>query len=123
MSDIDIEAFRVRLLERREQLLFEHGSTMDQVGRSADHATPDAVDMAAESSEFDVAVSAANIEGQELESIDHALERMERGDFGQCEECDERINPKRLEALPFARFCIECQRAFEENRQLVRDDF
>ena len=123
MSDIDIEAFRVRLLERREQLLFDHGSTMEQVGRSADHATPDAVDMAAESSEFDVAVSAANIEGQELESIDHALERLERGEFGQCEECNDPINRKRLEALPFARFCIECQRAFEENRQVVHDDF
>ena len=123
MSDIDVEAFRARLLDRREQLLFDHGSTMEQVGRSADHATPDAVDMAAESYEFDVAVSAANIEGQELESIEHALERMAQGEYGRCEECSEDINPKRLEALPFANLCIDCQRAREENRQLVPDDF
>ena len=122
MSSIDTEAFRRRLIERRDQLHVDHGANMRQVGSSADHTTPDAVDLASETAEFDVAVCAAHIEGEELDAIDGALQRIERGEFGICAECDETINPKRLEALPYARFCIDCQRAHESGRSLVLDD-
>lgn len=122
MARIDTDSFRRRLLARRDELCLEHGATLQQVGRSGDHVTPDSVDLASETSEFDVAVSAANIEGQELEAIDDALERIERGDFGRCEECGQAIGAKRLEALPCARRCIGCQRALEEGRDLVLDE-
>jgi len=48
-----------------------------------------------------------------LELINEALERMERGTFGQCAECGEPIAKPRLQAIPYARHCIRCARKLE----------
>jgi DnaK suppressor protein len=45
-----------------------------------------------------------------------ALQKIDDGSFGNCERCGETIGDKRLEALPFARHCIDCQRLVEEER-------
>jgi len=50
---------------------------------------------------------------QQLLQIDAALHRIEEGDYGDCQECGELINPKRLEANPFATLCIQCASALE----------
>jgi DnaK suppressor protein len=44
-----------------------------------------------------------------LREISAALLRIDEGTFGTCPECDEPISPKRLDALPWARFCVKCQ--------------
>jgi DnaK suppressor protein len=44
-----------------------------------------------------------------------ALRRIEQGSFGTCLECDEEVHPKRLAAIPWAQFCIECQEAVDRN--------
>lgn len=44
---------------------------------------------------------------EEIGYINHALERIETGDYGQCEECGEDIDPKRLEAVPYATLCMQ----------------
>jgi RNA polymerase-binding transcription factor DksA len=48
-----------------------------------------------------------------LELINEALERMEKGRFGQCAECGEPISKPRLQAIPYARCCIRCARKLE----------
>ncbi|MDI3339061.1 MAG: TraR/DksA C4-type zinc finger protein [Sphaerobacter sp.] len=45
-----------------------------------------------------------------------ALEKMDRGKYGYCEECGRPIAPERLEALPFARYCIECQSKIDQQQ-------
>lgn len=50
-----------------------------------------------------------------LGAIDDALEKIEDGTYGVCEECGEDINKKRLKVLPFARFCIRCQEDMERS--------
>lgn len=45
---------------------------------------------------------------KELDEVNRALSRMDDGDYGVCKGCGEPINPKRLEALPYAEFCISC---------------
>ena len=49
----------------------------------------------------------------ELEEIEYALERIDEGTYGVCEECDEPIGVERLEALPFTAVCIKCKRLQE----------
>jgi DnaK suppressor protein len=50
--------------------------------------------------------------------VTSAIQKLEDGGgFGECERCGEEIAEKRLEALPFARYCIECQRAAEEEER------
>ena len=52
-----------------------------------------------------------------LKDVLIALGKLDEGGFGECERCGEDIAEKRLEALPFARYCIECQRAVEEEER------
>lgn len=56
----------------------------------------------------------------ELEQVEIALERLDRGTYGKCEDCGRRIAAERLEALPSARRCIDCARAQERARRLHR---
>jgi DnaK suppressor protein len=53
-------------------------------------------------------------EGQRLGEITAALRRIDQGVFGQCEECHKPIPAARLDALPFARLCVECARKQEQ---------
>ena len=53
---------------------------------------------------------------QELKSLQDALARLKRGEYGFCQRCGEAIAPERLEALPHATLCIECQTAIERAR-------
>jgi RNA polymerase-binding protein DksA len=43
-----------------------------------------------------------------IEEVNAALERIEQGNFGQCEECQQAIAPERLDAVPYARYCVVC---------------
>ncbi|MEW6741978.1 MAG: TraR/DksA C4-type zinc finger protein [Planctomycetota bacterium] len=52
-------------------------------------------------------------EGETLRAIHDALARIEKGTYGACEECRAPIPLARLEAIPYARFCVECQRKLE----------
>ncbi len=54
---------------------------------------------------------------QEMINLEAALRRIEQGDFGLCLECDEEINPERLEIEPTALFCIQCAQANESNME------
>jgi RNA polymerase-binding transcription factor DksA len=54
-----------------------------------------------------------------LRDVTSALQRIEDGSFGACERCGEAISEKRLEALPFARYCIDCQRLVEEETRMA----
>ncbi len=54
-------------------------------------------------------------ERSKLMAIDNALEKIEEGSYGVCEECGCDINKKRLKALPFARCCINCQEDLEKH--------
>lgn len=49
-----------------------------------------------------------------LKNIEHALERLDESTYGTCEECGEEIGEKRLQALPFAIYCVDCQREREK---------
>jgi DnaK suppressor protein len=48
-----------------------------------------------------------------------ALQKIDDGSFGSCERCGEDIAEKRLEALPFARYCIDCQRVIEQEERMA----
>jgi len=58
---------------------------------------------------------AANL-GRTLSEIEEALQRVREGRYGVCDRCAKAIGSKRLEALPYARFCLACQEAADEGR-------
>jgi DnaK suppressor protein len=55
-----------------------------------------------------------------LESVERAIQAAEKGTYGICEDCGQRIDPARLEILPEATLCLDCQRKFERLNKRMR---
>ncbi|MDP2807241.1 MAG: TraR/DksA C4-type zinc finger protein, partial [bacterium] len=68
--------------------------------------------------EKEKSVFLASSKGNELYEIDQALMRAKDGKFGICDSCGKEVDPARLEAMPYARYCIKCSRQAE---QLVKN--
>ncbi|HFC30939.1 MAG TPA: hypothetical protein ENJ44_07850 [Oceanospirillales bacterium] len=62
---------------------------------------------------FSIFQSFLNETSQELLQVNHALQRIEQGEYGECEECGAEINPKRLKIMPYTTLCIKCAQALE----------
>jgi DnaK suppressor protein len=88
-----------RLVRRRDAITVE---------RSADP-----LDEILAASQRALAVCNLDREFDQLQNARAALRRIEKGNFGSCQECDEDIHPKRLAAVPWAPFCIRCQEALD----------
>src|SRR5437868_14518513 len=89
----------------------------EQDGRAADEDTAqDIADRAASSYNKEFLFHQSNNDRQLLQMVEGALSRIREGNFGQCISCGEEINPKRLEAVPWTRFCIECQEKMERGQ-------
>jgi DnaK suppressor protein len=73
----------------------------------------DVVDAALDAAQDEISSQLAEVESRELAQIEGALERIRQGAYGQCEICNGKIPLARLNALPYAMTCIDCQRAAE----------
>lgn len=62
------------------------------------------------------ALSLVSNEQEALYEIEEALKRLETGTYGVCEMCEKLIRKERLDAVPFARFCVQCQSGVEKDR-------
>ena len=108
-----LEKMRQVLVERREALrLAVNGD--DSLLRKLNQQGGDVADFALESAYSELSSRLAEVESRELQSVDKALKLMEDGTYGKCECCKCNIPLARLQALPYASACIECQRAAEE---------
>lgn len=112
-----LASFKQALLDKQQQLA-------DGVGRSAtygkdqeDDAIKDLGDQAntAYTREFFFGLGTGS--RSSLRDVNAALTRIDDGSFGNCERCGEAIGDKRLEAMPWARYCIDCQRLVEEEER------
>ena len=102
-------------LETRQQDLRRMVSRTQQDGRSADEDTAqDIADKAASSYNKEFLFHQSNADRQLLMMVEGALARIREGSFGECISCGNEINPKRLEAVPWTRHCIECQEKLEK---------
>ena len=78
----------------------------------------DPLDQVRLSTDRDMAVETLNQQARSIHEVRSALGRIEDGEYGSCERCEEPIPAKRLDALPWARMCVSCQSAIEaEERQ------
>ena len=114
MDKKKLEYFRKKLEERQQQLRRTVSRT-EQDGRATDLDTAqDIADKAANSYTKEFLFHQSNSERQLLQMVESALSRLREGSFGQCISCTRDINPKRLEAVPWTRHCIECQEKLEQ---------
>ena len=114
MDKRKLETFKKRL-ETRQQELRRMVSRSQQDGRSADEdVAQDIADKAASSYNKEFLFHQSNADRQLLQMVEAALARIREGSFGECISCGKEINPKRLEAVPWTRHCIECQEKLEK---------
>src|SRR5207302_5715560 len=114
MDKKKVETFKKRL-ETRQQELRRMVSRTEQDGRTIDEdSAQDIADRAASAYTKEFLFHQSNNDRQLLQMVENALSRIREGSFGECIACGKEINPKRLEAVPWTRHCIECQEKLEK---------
>ena len=108
-----LDELRANLESKRQQMLslYEHDVRVGQ--ETSDESADDIVDRANNSYNRELMFSLSNNEREMLLLIEEAAGRMERGDYGACVHCSGAISIPRLKALPWARYCIQCQESEE----------
>ena len=111
MSKSNLKDIKEKLLAEREVLI----QKLKDNDLSVDDAeTPDPVDLAVRNYSKNVMLAVSENESKQLALIDEALLRIDDDEYGVCQNCEKEINPKRLAAVPSARFCLECQELLEK---------
>jgi DnaK suppressor protein len=108
------EKLRGLLLEHRQELLnlYEHDLRAGQ--ETGDESADDIVDRANSAYSREFLFSLTGGERDLLQEIEGALAKMEQGTYGLCESCGTEIGAARLQAVPWARYCIDCQEKLEQ---------
>jgi RNA polymerase-binding transcription factor DksA len=122
MTKDEMEEYRKTLLAMRKRLngdlsnLADHARGTTGVDANAGSATApaDPTDLGSDSYEQEFNFSLLQNQEFVLEEIGDALERVEKGSFGRCEECDHVIPKPRLQALPYTRHCVACARKLQQ---------
>jgi RNA polymerase-binding protein DksA len=112
LTKVQLDRIRADLVERRNSLLVENRSHLEDVLQ--DSVTGDEGDRATATYSQGMAIQAVERDLQELQSIEDALGRIDAGAYGACEDCSDPIMLARLRALPFVETCITCQEVREE---------
>lgn len=111
-SEPSLEDQRQVLLALRARLRGNVAQTADAAlggyALESTSASPDAVELASETIEQDLALNLLGSATGTLDEIEAALERIEDGAYGRCEDCNARIPAARLEAIPYATCCVRC---------------
>lgn len=121
MTTIELNNFKKILQQRQDEL--------ERIVRNRDAITieksADALDEVQHASERELAIRNLDRESNLLRNVRSALRRIQDGTFGVCLHCEEEISPKRLAAVPWAPFCIQCQeqadRNAEEGKEMLDD--
>lgn len=115
------EYFRQKLLQWKAELLKESGETINHM-QSESLAEPDVADRASLESDRSLELRTRDRERKLITKIDAALQRIEDGSYGYCEETGEPIAIRRLEARPIATLSLEAQERHERLERTQRDD-
>ena len=108
-----IEELRETLLLRRTLIQSNIQGSRDSIDSLKNSECNDEYDYAEVSSDSFKEGIIANQQIEELKEIEEALKRIEKGTYGTCDMCDEKIALGRLKAKPFAKFCTPCREIYE----------
>ena len=116
MRENDIRFFKQMLEERREQILKNiQGSSKELDELHGSHDVMDEGDIAAVSTDNLINEEIVASQQKELIEINEALEKINYGNYGVCEMCEEPIGMQRLKVKPFAKYCITCRQIAEKS--------
>ncbi len=110
------------LKTRRDALRQALAGDLSVLKELRQQAVGDVVDAALDAAQDEISSQLAEVESRELARIEKALERMREGVYGICEGCESKIPMARLNALPYATYCIGCQSELERTGHLENED-
>jgi len=118
MTRSELETYRRQLLALHNRLdgdvscLTDEalGKADDEAHVSLSHAPIHMADSGSDNFEQQFTLDLRENEEQRLQEVAFALERIEQGAFGRCEECQKTIPQARLDAVPYTRYCVQCAR-------------
>ena len=117
MNQKDLKRFKKILEESRKAVLSSARKTLAEEATFDTDDLPDEIDLASSEYQQSMVFRMRDREKFLLEKIDKALERIKDGSFGVCEQCDEDISVKRLEARPVTTLCIRCKEEQEKEEK------
>ena len=120
MTKPDFTVHRERLLASRAKLQGDMAQMEDNaLNKDNDTRIPtDDAELGSDNADQELTLSLLGSEKDALDQIGGALKRIEDGSFGQCQECGVKIPEPRLEAIPYAAFCVRCAAQREECQRL-----
>ncbi|MBI2712509.1 MAG: TraR/DksA C4-type zinc finger protein [Bdellovibrio sp.] len=113
-----VTRFRKLLLEEKQRIINNSKNALQNELALSPDDLPDETDLAASEINQNLVFKLRDRERQLLSKIDEALARMDEGTFGTCEDCEEPIEPRRLEARPVSTLCIACKER-QEHREKI----
>ena len=121
MNPLQVEYFRQKLLRWRSELLADSAETLRSLQEES-LLKPDLTDRASLETERSIELRTRDRERKLISKIDAALARLDSGTYGYCEETEEPIGIRRLEARPIATLSIEAQERHERMERTHRDE-
>ncbi len=123
MTTTETEAYRRHLLALRDRMTGDVTHLKDEalrgpngdVSGNLSHTPIHMADLGTDNFEQEFTLGLVENEEHTLTEISEALERLRQGTFGRCEECHKEIGKARLQALPFARHCVDCARKLQQS--------
>jgi len=105
MTSVELKHYKEALAKK----LAELSETLGNRRPIAIEVTPEACERVVLAAQRELAVVTLDRHSRLLREVKAAMARIEDGSFGVCESCEEAIKPRRLDAIPWARYCVRCQ--------------
>lgn len=118
MNKAQLKKFRTLLEEKRDEIVRKAKQTLDEDMTLDANDLPDEMDLASSEYLHSFTFRLRGREKKFLDKINRALIKLDEGTFGVCEECEEEISVKRLEARPETTLCIRCK---EDQERIEKD--
>lgn len=112
MTNAELKSYKNTLEAKESELL---GALRNREGIEIEKS-PDALDEVQRAAERELAIRTLDRESSLLRNVRSALNRIEEGTYGICLHCEEDISVKRLNAVPWAPFCISCQEQYDAHK-------
>jgi DnaK suppressor protein len=101
--------YKTLLEKKREELAIGFNAARDRGVRGSGEGDKDYIDHAVSSYTKEFLLSLSDLERAQLVDVEDAIKSIDAGEFGDCSECEDEIEKKRLEAVPWALYCLTCQ--------------
>ena len=121
MNRQQMERFKKLLSDKREELAKDMAQVRSRSAEDTDEDDKDYIDYAVSSYTKEFLYSLSDLERKQLVTVDRALLAIKDGTFGTCDECGEDIEEKRLNAIPWATYCLPCQELSDRGLLKIRD--